>query len=152
MRGIVALAVTAVLASGADHPAAASEKTTRVVTAHAEVAARTSLTVSSEVVQFSVTKPGQPATATIDFVAGVRTRAGAEVVLTVEAATLDGDARITLAGDGDATLHGAMMAARPSVAARWVGSGRRTGRLTFALHAAAPGTYTVAMRVVLSAP
>jgi hypothetical protein len=38
------------------------------------------------------------------------------------------------------------------VAGRWIGSGLRTGRLTFALRSAVAGTYSLPVRFVLSAP
>ena len=104
--------------------------------------------------EFSVPKNGETAVATVDFVAGVRTPAGAEIVLTVEAqlAGTIGESRITFAGAGDGTRAGSMVATGPAIAARWIGSGRRTGRIAFALQGAAPGTYAIPVRFVLSAP
>ena len=154
----VALTAASVLASSAGHARldAASDTTTRTVMAHAEVGSRTSLTVSSQVLQFTVADPAQPALAAVDFVAGVRTQAGAEVVLTVETAAVPrasgGESRLTFSGDGGGTLAGAMVPAQSAIVGRWVGSGRRAGRIAFAFHAQAPGTYSVPLRFVLSVP
>lgn len=152
------LTVASVLASCAGYArlGAASDTITRALVAHAEVATRTSLRVSSQVLQFTVPDPARPAVATVDFVAGVRTHAGAEVVLTVETAFLPAaggsESSLTFAGDGDGTLGGVMAPTQSSIVGRWVGSGRRSGRIAFALHAAAAGTYSIPLRFVLSVP
>ena len=153
MRGLLSLAAS-VLLVGSGQLTAMSDTTTKAVTAHAQVLSRTSLTVSSHVLQFMVPERGQAAVASIDFVAGIRSPMGAEVVLTVEAAAIDGvppASRITFSSGGDGSLTGAM-APQPVVAARWMGSGRRSGRIAFALHGVAPGTYAIPVRFVLSAP
>jgi hypothetical protein len=128
---LLALATASVLCSviGTSRLSASSEVSTKIVAAHATIASRTALTVSSEVLQFAVTGDGQPAIATVDFVASIRTHAGAEVVLTVEG-----------------------VSAQPTVVGRWVGSGQRTGRISFALRGAGAGTYTLPVRFVLTAP
>jgi len=149
---VVAAASFLCLPSGAASLSAASDSTTRSVTAHAEVASRTSLAVSNQLLQFTVVHPGDAAIATVEFVAGARTPAGAEVMLTVEAQQDLPGANVTFAGDGEGTLHGAMTLLHPSLAGRWVGSGRRSGRVSFALRATAPGTYTLPVRFVLTAP
>ena len=138
----------------------ASDTKTAVVTASASVGSRTSLTVSSEQLQFVVGDPNQAAVATIEFAAGARTQPGGEIVLTVEAVRgLDGpggaadvDAEITFAAEGEGTVAGTMSRTSPVVAGRWTGSGRRTGRLSFSLRAGAAGTYTMPVRFILSAP
>ena len=155
---ILALAFTAVLAVAA--PAGAQETRTATVQANARIGSRTSLTVSSEQLRFDLSDANQPAVATVDFVAGARTQPGGEVVLTVETVrSLEGpggaadvDASISLAGSGEGTLDGATLSSGPVVAGRWTGSGRRSGRLSFTLRAAAPGTYTLPVRFILSAP
>ncbi len=155
MRRVVAVLATAVFTLAGAHPFASSDIATRTVTAHAQIAARSSLIVSRQVLLFSVQRAGPPAVATVDFIAGVRTHAGAEVVLTVEAAPVEGlapESRITFSGDGHAGVNGGTLAPYAAVAARWVGSGRRTGRIAFALHTPAAGTYMVPVRFVLSAP
>ena len=154
----VVLTVVSVLAPSVGHARldAASDTTSRTLMAHAEVASRTSLSVSSQVLQFTVLDPAQPALATVDFVAGVRTHADAEVVLTVETATVpgasSGDSRLTFSGNGGGTLGGAMVPAQSAIVGRWVGSGRRAGHIAFVLHAQATGTYSVPLRFVLSVP
>jgi hypothetical protein len=115
---------------------------------------RTSLKVSSQILQFAVSDPDQPAVAVIEFSAGARTQTGADVLLTVERLPSidcpDGTA-VTFAGEGLGTRAGTLDPMAPTIAARWTGSGLRTGRLTFVLHAA-PGTYTIPVRFVLAAP
>ena len=126
----------------------------------AQFSSRTSLRVSTEVLRFEVTPTGGPATAAVDFSAGVRTQSGAEVMLSVERRSADGagggtDAAtpITFAGQGSGTLDGSLdSVSAQAVAGRWTGSGLRHGRLVFALHAGAPGAHTVPVRFVLSAP
>ena len=115
---------------------------------------RTSLKVSSEVLQFAVSEPDAPAVGVIEFAAGARTQAGADVLLTVE--RLPGpdcpeEAAVTFLGDGPGTISGTLPVAGATPVARWAGSGRRTGRLTFVLRAPA-GTYNLPIRFVLSAP
>ena len=115
---------------------------------------RTSLKVSSQSLQFAVSDAGEPAVAVIEFSAGARTQTGADVLLTVErlpSIDCPDGATVTFAGEGRGTRAGALDPLAPTVAARWTGSGLRTGRLTFVLRAA-PGTYTVPVRFVLSAP
>ena len=148
------------LSAGTQRLSAASDTTTKTVAAHASVASRTSLAVSSERLQFQVAGADQPAIATVEFVAAIRTHAGAEVVLTVEetqalagpGGAADVDAAITFSGEGEGTLNGALATPRPSIVGRWVGSGRRTGRIAFALRAAVAGSYSLPVRFVLTAP
>ena len=64
----------------------------------------------------------------------------------------DVESSVSLAGQGEGTLTGAVGFAGPTVAGRWVGSGLRTGRLVFSLRVAASGRYTLPVRFVLSAP
>jgi hypothetical protein len=130
------------------------------IAATAELSSRTALTVSTDVLRFDVTASGFPAVMSVEFIAGARTGAGGEVVLTVEPVRQvegpggSGDAGISVAfaGDGQGTHAGLLRAAEPVVAGRWTGSGRRTGRLRFSLGTATVGTYTLPVRFVLSAP
>lgn len=145
-----ALAVFLTTEAGSSRVIAAPDTATQSIQAHAYIAARSSLMVSSEVLHFVVADPGRAATATVDFVAGIRTHEGAEVVLTVEAVR-GSDNLVTFATDGEGGVHGAM-ASRPVLAGRWIGSGRRTGRIAFSLLGGAVGTYSVPVRFVLSAP
>jgi len=146
--------------------ASASDRATVTVTVSAQFNSRTSLKVSTQLLQFDIAAPGQPATAVVDFSAGARTRSGNDVVLSVEPArgvegpggAADVESSLTFAGEGDATMAGHVGPAGPagpagpSIAGRWTGSGLRTGRLVFSLRAGASGTYTVPMRFVLSTP
>ena len=155
MRVLAGVAATAILTCGSSVATAQSDTATRIVTAQAHVGPRSALTVSSQVLQFHVASPIGPAVATVDFVAAIRAQAGAEVVLTVEVlgeALVTEGARLTFAGEGDTAISGALMAPRPAIAGRWIGSGRRSGRIAFALHTSVPGTHTLPVRLVLSAP
>jgi hypothetical protein len=156
-------AFVAVLTLANPPAAAASESATASITVSAAIESRTSLKVSSQVLQFDVAVPGQPGVATVDFSAGARTRSGGDVVMTVEplravegnagpGGAADVETSITFAGTGDGTLAGTLQDANATVAGRWNGSGFRTGRLTFALRASAAGSYTVPVRFVLSTP
>ena len=148
----IALAATVTLsvAGGSSRLPAASDTTTKSLQASVEVSARTSLTVSTELLQFVVEEGGAPAVATVDYVAGVRTRADAEVMLTIEALR-DVDAAVSFSTVGGG-MHGSVVRARPVVVGRWIGSGRRSGRIAFSLCATDAGTYTLPVRFVLSAP
>ena len=114
---------------------------------------RTSLRVSSQTLQFAVSDPDVPAVAVVEFSAGARTQTGGDVLLTVERlSSIDcPEEAVTFTGEGPGSAAGGLAAAGPTVAARWTGSGLRTGRLTFILRAA-PGTYTIPLRFVLSTP
>lgn len=140
--------------------AAASDRATGAVAVTAQFTSRTSLTVSTQLLQFDLAAPGQRATAIVDFSAGARTRTGGDVVLSVEperavdgpGGAADVESSMTFTGEGDASLAGEVRPTGASIAGRWTGSGLRTGRLVFALRANASGTYTVPMRFVLSTP
>ena len=156
------LVACAIVVAGlaAPSPAAAGDSTTASVTVTAQVASRTSLQVSAETLQFSVADQAGEARASIEFAAGARTRTGGDVVLTVEAlraadgpgGAADVETALTFTGLGEGTTTGALRTNGPVVAARWNGSGKRTGTLTFALRSSTPGTYTVPVRFVLSIP
>ena len=138
----------------------AAESTTASIVITAQFSARTSLKVSSQILRFEVSDGGQPAVAVVDFSAAARTRQGGEVLLTVEGmASVDGPegwsdvgTSLTFSGEGDGVGSGELCASAPSIAGRWIGSGLRTGRLTFALRSAVAGTYSLPVRFVLSAP
>lgn len=152
------LALAATAASSA--AVMAAERATATVNATAHFGTRSTLTVSTDVLRFDVTNPAAPAVMTIDFAAAVRTKADGEVLLTVEplravegpGSAADVEAAIDFTGDGEGTLAGPLDAGRPALAGRWTGSGRRTGRLQFALTARTAGTYTMPVRFVLSVP
>jgi hypothetical protein len=152
---IVALAVLL-----APRGAAASESATATVTVTANFASRTSLKVSTELLQFEIGAPPGEAIAVVEFAAGARTHHGGEVVLTVEpmrategpGGAADVETSVRFAGEGEGTLSGALHPMSPTLAGRWIGSGRRTGRLTFALRARVAGSYRLPVRFVLSTP
>jgi hypothetical protein len=131
-----------------------AETTSSTVAVVAGFGTRTSLRVSSQLLQFAVSEPDVPAVAVVEFSAGARTQTGADVLLTIERLPSidcpEGSA-VTFAGNGPGTGAGTLAAAGGTLAARWTGSGLRTGRLTFVLRAA-PGTYTIPVRFVLSTP
>jgi hypothetical protein len=60
------------------------------------------------------------------------------------------EARIALEGGPDGTVAGELDPAGPALAARWTGSGRRTGRLMFSLRASSPGTYAIPVKLSVS--
>jgi hypothetical protein len=140
--------------------AAAADSATGTVVVTAQFSSRTSLRISSELLQFDVAAPGQAADAAVDFSAGARTHSGSEVMLSVEpvrglngpGGAADVESSVSLAGQGDGTLTGSIGFAGPTVAGRWAGSGLRTGRLVFSLRVAASGRYTLPVRFVLTAP
>jgi hypothetical protein len=123
----------------------------------ATFSSRTTLQVSADRLQFDVTNANAPATASVDFVAAARTHADSPVVLSVESVpTAAGphalDATLSFTGEGNGTAAGVVSPDMPTIAAQWVGSGLRRGRLVFALRASGAGTYTVPLRFVLTAP
>ena len=147
-------------ASGARTASAADAVTTSVMVT-AQFSSRTALRVSTDVLRFDVPVGGDLATAAVDFSAGARTHAGAEVMLSVErrhssdvaGARTELDSPVSFAGQGNGTRDGSLHgASSQAVAGRWTGSGLRHGRLVFALHAGAPGAHIVPVRFILSAP
>ena len=160
MRSLLSLSLMSVvvLVPGAQ-PASAGDTATAAIVVHATFSSRTSLKVSTELLRFDVARPDSDAAAAVDFSAAARTQPGAEVVLSVEplrvvegpGGAADVESSMTFAGEGDGLLAG-VVAAGPTIAGRWTGSGLRTGRVVFSMRAAAAGTYTVPVRFVLSAP
>jgi hypothetical protein len=142
--------------------AAPSDSATATLGVSVLVASRTSLRVSTQILGFDVTAPGEPAMAFVDVVASSRTREGGEVVLSIEPvrgrwATSDGDGdgdrdTLTFVGEGAGLSAGWLSVHSPAVAGRWIGSGTRSGRLSFALRARRAGAYTIPVRFVLSTP
>lgn len=140
--------------------AAAEDVVVRHVTVNLTVATRTSLKVSSQVLQFDVKDPGGTATAALEFAAGTRVASGSAVVLTIEPLQgLDGpggaadvETALSFVGEGDGMLAGSIAAAQSTIVGRWQGSGRREGRVIFKLRANAAGHYVLPVRFVLSTP
>ena len=153
--GVVAASVLAAVSS-----VSAAETATASAVVSAQFSSRTSLKVSTDLLHFDVAGPDRPATATVDFAAGARTQAGAEVLLSIEqlravqgpGGASDLESSVSFIGEGVGTLDGALVAAGPAVAGRWIGSGMRQGRLVFALRAGASGNYLLPVRFILSAP
>lgn len=159
MRNSRLLLIALVLAPFAG-VAAAEDVATANVTVNLNVGTRTSLKVSSRVLQFDVTKAGETATAALDFTAGARLSSGADVVLTVEpllavtgpGGAAEADCALTFTGEGEGILAGVVSTAHGTIVGRWVGSGMREGRLIFTLRADAAGNYSLPVRFVLSTP
>jgi hypothetical protein len=151
---VVMLSVAAV----APRPAAAEEAASATVAVSARFSTRTSLKVSSQFLQFDLRPGDEAATGVVEFSAGARTYAGGEVVLTVEALEhVTGPEgagavahSVTFAADGGNA--GELRQSAPCIAARWIGSGLRNGRVTFTLRSSVAGSYSVPLRFVLSAP
>ncbi len=130
------------------------------VVATATFTPRTSLTVSTRVLEFRIEPGATHAEAVVDFTAGMRAQPGTEVVLTVEPTTApdgpggaaDVETTVSFAGDDTGIQTGVLDTTRASVAARWSGGGQRRGRLIFTLHASAPGVYRVPVSYVLGTP
>jgi hypothetical protein len=133
--------------------ASAAETARSSVTVVAAFSSRTTLQISSDRLQFDVTQPQTPATASIDFLAAARPHAGDLVVLSIEpVASNRVPSTLSFSGEGEGTRSGTVAADRLSIAGQWIGSGVRHGRLVFTLHADAAGAFNVPIRLVLSAP
>jgi hypothetical protein len=140
--------------------ASAADSSTTTVQVQVQLSSRTSLHVSSHLLQFDVSDPSRPPTAAVDFSAGARVPSASDVVLTVEplhgvegpGGAADVDAAVTFSGDGDGVRTGILESSMPTLAGRWHGSGLHQGRLVFTLHTNASGTYSVPVRFVLSMP
>jgi hypothetical protein len=160
LPAVLSAALVTCVAAGNAPLAAASDRATATLAAHAQFVSRTSLTVSTKTLHFDLTDPGTPATVRVDFVAGARTRPGGEVVLTIEplraiegpGGAADAGASVEFAGETEGTLAGTISTAAPAVAGRWVGSGRRAGSLRFSLRSSVAGAYSLPVRFVLTAP
>lgn len=145
-------AVAAAPASGAESSVSLSVQ--------AQVSGRTSLHVSTDTLRFDVAAAAGSATASVDFSASARTHAGGDLVLSIELLRTMGhsdgfneaEAALSFAGEGAGTAGGDIAATGSHVAARWTGSGHRTGRLVFTLRTGSAGAYSVPVRFVLTAP
>jgi hypothetical protein len=140
-------------------PVWAGASATAAVRVTVEVHARTVLRVSTHQLQFDLPSDARSATAELDFSAAARTRRDGEVMLTVEpeqwlegpGGAADVDALVTFEGNGEGVAAGQLAPSAPSVAGRWLGSGKRDGHLRFTLQADAAGTYRLPVRLVLTA-
>jgi len=155
MRFVFPVSVVAGLLTVAVH-ASAAETACSSVTVVAAFSSRTTLHVSSDVLQFDVVNADAPASASVDFVAAARTHDGGPVVLSIEPVRQMGSggaaSSLSFSGDGAGTKSGALSVDTPTVAGQWIGSGVRRGRLVFALRSPTPGNHVVPIRFVLSAP
>jgi hypothetical protein len=150
------LTFTVVLGLAAPSIAADSASSSASVVVNANFSTRTSLKVSSQMLQFAVPSGDETARVEVDFTAAARTRAGGEVILLVESLGpiddgSEGSADVTFTGEGQGTNRGSLVVDGATPVARWIGSGLRTGRLTFTLRAVA-GRYTLPVRFLLAAP
>jgi|SRR5882672_11081882 len=158
MRFLSSVVVTSAVLSVAT--IASAETASGTVVVAATFNSRTSLNISTDVLQFDVVAASEPAVATVDFSAGARTVAGAQVVLSIEPiqdvhgphGPADAESSLTFSGVGEGTLSGTVASSGLTAAGRWTGSGLRHGRLVFALRATAVGSYNVPVRFVLTAP
>ena len=159
MRNSRLLLLVLALAFSASASAAEEHATARVVV-NVNLTPRTSLKVSSQMLQFDVTQPGAAATAALDFTASARMSSGSDVVLTVEplrgvdgpGGGADVETDLTFTGEGDGVLAGSIATSQSTVVGRWQGSGIRAGRVIFTLRANAAGHYSLPVRFVLSTP
>jgi hypothetical protein len=139
---------------------APAQATSAGATVSVTFSARGTVRASAPVLIFDVTDPSQAAVASIDFVAAARTTPGGNVDLIVDAAgpvsgpggAADVETSLALEGGTEGVLSAALSPTVRSMAARWSGGGRRTGRLVFSLRASAPGTYSVPVSLAVSVP
>ena len=130
------------------------------VRATAVVSERISLSVSAEVLHFVVEDGSDDAAATIEFTVGVRAAPGRAVLLLAEpAGDLEGATggpvsagELRFEGEGDAMQSGVLVGCAPRIVARWIGGGRWRGSVVFHLRGAAPGAYSMPIRMLVSVP
>jgi hypothetical protein len=159
----ITLAVSAVVALGA--VVTAGDQAIVIARFHAAVGPSTSLQVSNHLLVISPQPAGQdgPVVAgAIEYRAAARTSSDGEVLLTVEPLASTGappggpagtGTSVEFQGTGDGARSGMLRAGTPEAAARWVGSGLHTGRLTFIVRGlAAPEGATIPLRFLLTAP
>ena len=150
MRSLCAFVM---LAAAVMMPAAVAADNDGTVAVRVRVSSRTSLHVSTNVLEFRVPAGTTSATAVVDFTAAVRLPSSSGVVLNVEPGLIgDTDAEITFAGTGEGMKSGRLIPSGDVVAASWEGSGQRRGRIVFTMHASTPGVYRVPIRLVLATP
>jgi hypothetical protein len=140
------LVLAAFAIAGAQSPAGQATQTLSVT---ATFQPRVSLQVSSRVLQFDVTDTTVPARATVEFTAGARAASSGEVRLVVDALQ-DVPGVLMIVGGSDGVAIGELQPETPTIAARWIGGGLRSGRLTLALRALTPGRYSVPVSLHLA--
>jgi hypothetical protein len=156
--------LVAVLSAGAPVLLEGTDQAVATIHFGATVGASTSLRLSSSTLRVEARQPGDTGptmVGSVEYLASARTHTGGDVVLTVEAQRgLEGivggpsnDAvAIEFAGSGLGAANGVLHSV-PEIAARWQGSGRRTGRLTFTMRGQGPlSGAIIPLRFVLSTP
>ena len=143
---LVVLAAFAPAVVGGAPAQAPSGTATATLQVAATFAPRSSVYPSAHALTFHVT--GASAEASMDFTTGARVPSGTRVALIAEVdATVPGALSIVAGPEG--TVTGPILTSAPTVVASWLGSGRRSGRLTFRLDTA-PGVYTIPVNVRLT--
>ena len=143
----------------------AGEQAVVIARFRAAVGPSTSLQVSDHLIVVAPQPAGQdgPVSAgSVEFRAAARTSSDGEVLLTVEpvapVGVLSGGpsetgTSVEFQGTGDGARSGVLREGSPEPAARWVGSGLHTGRLTFTVRGlAARQGATIPLRFLLTAP
>jgi hypothetical protein len=117
--------------------AGADPVATAALVVRADFRVRTSLTVSSSVLQFVPEGDGVGAAARVDVKASARVRQGADVILLVEPQWTSADAPpgrvVQFEGVGEGMQRGVLMPGGRAVAGHWSGSGVHSGTVTFRL-------------------
>jgi hypothetical protein len=150
---LLAAAIVAVATSPSLHAADAAKQ----VLLTAQVGPASSLRVSPEPVVFTLLPGQERATAAIEYLALVRTARDAEVLLIlepvegIECAGGAADVEAALSFDSGGGPRGLLPGA-PTLAARWMGSGSRSGQITLTLRAALAGVCVVPLRLQLVLP
>jgi hypothetical protein len=160
-RGVL---LAAILASAVPVLLEGSGQAVATIRFGASVGAATSLRLSSSELRIEAKRSGDTGpmiVGSVDYLAFARTHTGGDVVLTVEAersldelvgGAADGATMIEFGGTGVGALTGVLHTV-PEVAARWQGSGRREGRLTFTMRGQGPTSDALMpLRFVLSTP
>ena len=163
VRVTFALTVCAVAALGVE--ARAGDRAIAVARILAAVGPSTSLRVSHQLLVVAPQPEGYDGpvfAGSIEFRAAARTSRDGEVLLTVEPLTPIGaisggpsetGTSVEFLGTGDGARSGVLSDDVPEAAARWVGGGVHTGRLTFTVRGlAARQGATIPLRFLLTAP
>jgi hypothetical protein len=146
----IVLASLAPIGPGALLIAADSTVARTSVVASAEIRTRTSIVGSTDMLRFHVTDANQPADAILTFAAGARAAASSEVLLLVSTETTADASEMALTVSAGPNTH-PIIAGERVIAMQWIGGGLRSGELRFQLRAA-PGTYTVPVKLHLIVP
>ena len=156
---LIGVVIGSVLAMG-QTPMPGRASAVATVSIRADFGSRTSLHVSSSLVQFEVADSVTRQTKVIHFSAAARTIREGEVLLTLEPvggvqAPERGPAAqdLSVLYEGEGGNSGTASDAGRHVVGRWTGSGVRGGQVSFTLRGAeTPGVYSLSVKFVLSAP